>query len=217
MEEAEHIEIELAGGSGDFTVCAIQCEFHAAARAGGYGQRGSTCAGLVSWIGQGKVNHRVAVFAGAVDLEQNICALGLQTVHTHKISAGRTCLEGGPASQLVGRVAVERQAKVNAAELKTDGFFSATAHASKGVELVSTQGEHACFSGAATCQGDELHLAGFFKRKVAFDLHKAKGVNVHVAADLQQLAAAAIQLHSQFAGRTRGHIQHRGASAEVNH
>ena len=82
---------------------------------------------------------------------------------------------------------------------------------------MATQGEHAGFGRAAAGQSDLLHLAGFFKRKVAFDLHKAKGVNVHVATDLQQLAAATVQIHGQFAGRARGHVQHRGARAEVDH
>ena len=217
MEEAEHVKIELTGGAGDFTVCPCQRELHAAARAGGHGQCGAARTGLVGRIGQAEVDHGIAIFAGAVDLQQHVCALGLEAIHTHKAGAGRARLEGSPAAQLVGRVTVKRQAKVHAAKFEANGLFSAAAHAGKGVQLVATQGEHAGFGRAAAGQSDLLQLAGFFKRKVAFDLHKAKGVNVHVATDLQQLAAATVQIHGQFAGRARGHVQHRGARAEVDH
>ena len=106
LEEAKHVQVQLTGRAGDFTLRPVQRDFHAAVRAGGHGQSGTARAVFVGRVNQAKVHHRVAVFACAVDVDQQVGALGQQSVHADEGRAGRASLHRRPAAQLVGDVAV---------------------------------------------------------------------------------------------------------------
>ena len=83
LEETEHVQVDLAGGASDGTLCAIQRDFDIAARAGGHRQSGQSLAVFIARIAQPKVNYGIACLAGAVDFHQQVGALGNNAINAH--------------------------------------------------------------------------------------------------------------------------------------
>ena len=211
-EEAEQVNVEVAGGLDDLAFAARHGQAQGVTLTAGVNGHGRLALGGAAVL-EAVVNDLVVELACLVDADLQAGTLNGQVVNAlegHRIGGG---LQAGPGACWVGLAAEQGQTKISAGKLDANRVRAAAVDADKCIQSATAHGQRIHLHLLAVGQGHAL--AGFFQRQKALQRHKVEGVDVQVAAGAGQFTQAAITVQGNAAARPGEHVKL--AQAVVDH
>ena len=220
LERAEHIDVEVACGTGQLTQGCVHRQSHAGGCHAGAG---------LHLQALGQVVNQAAIGGGTVDGDgQGVNRHGQST---HAAEAGGPHLRAqaapvarrGPGVVDIGFFSGQNQTHIGLGDVQAHGAGGAPAHTGKGLGDVGTQREQVHLNGFFVAQG-ELGIA-LFDVKRALGLHKAKGVQGERPTGVGELTFGAVQAQGErgacgaagHTDRVGGVVDHQGAGLLRGH